>query len=112
MHSVMHQICEAIRDRRRLIFEYNGHTRVVEPYCHGTNASGSELLRAIQVAGSSSSGTLGGSGKLWFVAKMTQIRTSDQTFVPGDPRYNPDDSAITVMHCRVPALPVRAGSFR
>ena len=97
----MHRICEAICERRRLTFEYNGHPRVVEPYCHGTNASGSELLRAVQVAGSSSSGALGRSGKLWFVARMTHVRTSDDTFVPGDPHYNPDDSAIPIVHCRI-----------
>jgi len=96
----MHPICEAIRQRRRLLFEYDGLPRVVEPYCHGTNTRGSELLRAVQVAGSSSSGAFG-FGKLWTVSKMTLVRGSDEVFAPSDPHYNPDDSTITLIHCRI-----------
>ncbi len=96
----MHLICDAIRQRRRLLFDYEGLPRVVEPYCHGTNMHGSQLLRAVQVAGSSSSGAFG-FGKLWTVSKMSHVRPSDEAFTPDDPRYNPDDSTITVVHCRI-----------
>jgi hypothetical protein len=96
----MHEICEAIRQRRRLLFDYDGLPRVVEPYCHGTNVRGSELLRAVQVGGSSSSGAFR-FGKLWTVSKMTRVRTSGDPFTPSDPHYNPDDSTITAIHCRI-----------
>ena len=56
--------------------DYDGLPRVVEPYCHGTNANGSELLRAVQVAGSSGSGAFG-FGKLWTVSKMSRVRSRD-----------------------------------
>lgn len=92
-------ICEAIRTRRRLELDYDGLHRVVEPYCHGIGANGSELLRAVQVAGASSSAKLG-FGKLWTVDKMKNVRVSEP-FTPNDPDYNPDDSAMATICCRV-----------
>ncbi len=98
-HSVGALICEAIRGRRRLVFDYGGHHRVVEPYCHGTSTAGSEVLRAVQIAGGSASSIIG-TGKLWTVAKMRNVRL-DAVFVPDDPLYNPNDSAMAVIHCRI-----------
>jgi hypothetical protein len=99
-HSELHTICDAIRARRRLAFEYDGQLRVVEPYCHGWGAQGGELLRAIQVAGSSRSRGFG-FGKLWKLDRMRRVKAMDQTFVPSDPHYNPNDSAMARIHCRI-----------
>src|SRR5262249_28947710 len=93
-------ICEAIRRRALLEFEYDGLARLVAPYCHGTSARGIEILRAVQVGGESRSGKLG-FGKLWSVSKIVDARVSDVAFVPRDPDYNPDDSAMEEIHCRV-----------
>ncbi len=93
-------LCEAIRDRKLLEFIYHGRRRVVAPYCHGISTSGSEVLRAIQVRGSSGSGGFG-FGKLWLVADMVDPRVSDEMFVPDDPNYNPNDSGMKEIHCRV-----------
>ena len=93
-------ICEAIRRRVLLEFEYGGHSRVVAPYCHGTSVRNAESLRAVQVRGSSSSGGLG-FGKLWTIAKMSHLRLTNEPFTPDDPDYNPDDSAMIRIHCRV-----------
>ena len=41
------------------------------------------------------------SGKLWTVSKMRLVRTLDEGFVADDPEYEPNDSAIARMHCRV-----------
>jgi hypothetical protein len=92
-------VCEAIRTRSLLEFDYQGLHRIVAPYCHGTSARG-DVLRAIQVAGSSRSGGLG-FGKLWIVAEMANVRVSDQRFEPDDPHYNPNDAAMLRIHCRV-----------
>jgi hypothetical protein len=91
-------ICEAIRTQRLLEFDYHGKHRVVAPYCHGTSSRGKETLRAIQVAGSS--GGLG-FGKLWLVEEMSGVRLTETPFTPDDPNYNPDDSAMQRIHCRV-----------
>ena len=93
-------ICQSVHERKRLAFTYNGRQRVVEPYCHGHTTQGKESLRAIQVAGSSASGSFR-FGKLWEVAKMTDVRVTDQRFEPNDPDYNPNDSAFVRVHCRI-----------
>lgn len=92
-------ICDAIRDRVLLELEYDGLHRVVAPYCHGSTSNG-EVLRAVQVRGASRSGGLG-FGKLWLVSKMRNVRRAAEPFVPSDPQYNPDDSAMLEIHCRV-----------
>lgn len=95
-------ICEAIRKRVRLEFSYDGKLRVVEPYCHGWGDKGEEKLRAHQVRGGSSQGGKGfGFGKLWSVEKIVGPRLLDEPFKPNDPNYNPNDSAMTRIHCRI-----------
>ncbi len=93
-------LCEAIRRRRLLQFQYHGLQRVVAPYCHGTSTRGVEVVRAVQVSGSSSSGGFG-FGKLWAVTEMENLVVLTEPFVPDDPDYNPDDSAMKRIHCRV-----------
>jgi hypothetical protein len=93
-------ICEAIRRRVLLEFHYQGKLRVVAPYCHGVSTRGNEVLRAIQVRGTSRSGGLG-IGKLWYVSEIDEPRMLDEAFAPDDRQYNPDDSAMKHVHCRV-----------
>jgi hypothetical protein len=72
---------------------------VVAPYCHGLGKGG-EVLRAVQVRGESRSGGFG-FGKLWNVARMRDVHVTSEPFVPNDPHYNPADSAMSTIHCRV-----------
>jgi hypothetical protein len=98
--TVANIICEAIRKRALLEFEYHGLPRVVAPYCHGISTRGVEVLRAVQVRGASASGGLG-FGKLWAVAGMLNTRTLSESFAPDDPDYNPNDSGMKQIHCRI-----------
>jgi len=93
-------ICEAIRKRALLEFKYRGRLRVVAPYCHGVSTRNAEVLRAVQVRGVSSSGGFG-FGKLWYVADIVDPRVLGETFIPDDPNYNPDDTAMKQIHCRI-----------
>ena len=93
-------ICEAIRTRRMLEFDYHGKRRVVHPYCHGVTPKGNETLRAIQVSGAAGSRGIT-SGKLWTIGEIERLRVLDETFRPDDPNYNPADSAMAEIHCRV-----------
>jgi hypothetical protein len=95
-----HAICRAIQARMLLEFDYGGLHRVVAPYCHGFTAGGVEVLRAIQVRGESRGGGFG-FGKLWTVSKISGARVAPQSFVPDDPHYNPHDSAMARIHCRI-----------
>jgi hypothetical protein len=97
------KVCEAIGAQRILEFDYDGHHRVVQPYCHGFSSKGAESLRAVQVNADSRSGGRG-FGKLWTVAKMQNLRVTAETFAADDPDYNPHDTALPEIHCRVKPL--------
>jgi hypothetical protein len=97
---VLGLLCEAISNRKLLAFTYLGHARVVASYCHGFTRLDEEVLRALQVRGSSQSGHFA-SGKLWTVSKMRLVRTLEEGFVPDDPEYEPNDSAMVRIHCRI-----------
>jgi hypothetical protein len=92
-------ICTAIRTRMLLEFDYDGHRRIVAPYCHGMTRGG-QALRGVQVSGGSRSGGLG-FGKLWIVSRMSRLQATNRAFVPDDPDYNPDDQAMLSIHCRI-----------
>jgi hypothetical protein len=53
-----------------------------------------------ELRGQSASGGLG-FGKLWFVSEMVDPRLLDEAFAPNDPNYNPDDSVMREIYCRV-----------
>jgi hypothetical protein len=93
-------ICEAIRRKALLQFLYRGRLRVVAPYCHGLSTRGGKVLRAVQVRGYSSSNGFG-FGKLWFVDEIENPKMLTETFIPDDSTYNPDDSAMKEIHCRL-----------
>ena len=96
----MSLICVAIRTRSLLEFRYHGLIRLVAPYCHGYSLRGSEVLRGIQVGGSSSSRSFG-TGKLWLVGDIVGLRLTGKYFDPRDPQYNPDDRGMQRIHCRI-----------
>jgi hypothetical protein len=99
-------ICDAIRKRLLLEFRYRGLPRVVEPYVHGVSTRGVEVLRAVQVGGSSNSGGFG-YGKLWTVADITALRVTTESFPADDPNYDPNDSGMQRIHCRIAREPAK-----
>ena len=64
-----------------------------------------EAFRAVQLRGTSRSGHFG-SGKLWTISKMRLVRTLEERFVADDPDYEPNDSAMVRVYCRVLAMDV------
>jgi hypothetical protein len=98
-HRLELDICNAIARRCLIAFDYNGVGRTVQPYCHGFTRTGAETLRAVEVGGRG-----GAFGKLWTVTKMQNLRLTAEHFTPDDPDYNPDDSAMAEIHCRVKPL--------
>lgn len=93
-------ICQAIQERRKLIFDYSGLRRIVAPYCYGISTRDTEVLRAIQIGGASSSRGYG-FGKLWTVSEISRLELSTENFTPNDPQYNPNDTAMKRVICRV-----------
>lgn len=97
-------VCEAIGAQRMLEFDYDGHHRVVQPYCHGLTRKGAEILRAVQINTDSRSGGRP-FGKLWTVAKMQNLHIVGETFDADNPDYNCNDTAMAEIHCRVEPSP-------
>lgn len=95
-----HRICSAIRERRMIKFSYDGGTRFVEPYCYGISTAGNEVLRAFQIKGFSRSGPNYG-WRLFNVAKISGFRKMDEFFEGRRAGYDPNDSAMTRIHCHI-----------
>jgi len=93
-------ICDAIALRQLIRFNYDGGYRIVEPFCYGMGTAGNELLRAYQVEGYSKSGRPVG-WKLFRVSQITGLSTTGQYFTDIRPGYNPQDSAMKTIFCRV-----------
>ena len=93
------QICEAIKSRHHLVFNYDGLPREIEPHAHGTSSRSKEVVRGFQTGGQSSSGALG--WRLWDVAKMKSFRVSESTFTGTHPGYVRGDSDMHPVHCEL-----------
>jgi len=93
-------ICDAIKKRAIIAFQYKGSLRLVEPQCHGTSSAGNEVLRAVEVGdGGRSSPPI---GKLFDVSKMSQLKESGGHFANAALNHNPADRAMTFVHCCLP----------
>ena len=93
------QICEAMKSRHHLVFNYDGLSREIEPYAHGTSSRGKEVVRGFQTGGQSSSGPLG--WRLWDVTKMKSFSVSEFTFTSTRPGYVRGDSDMHPVHCQL-----------
>ena len=93
------RICEAIRNRNHLAFNYNGLPREIEPHAHGISSKGKEIVRGYQTGGQSSSEPLG--WRLWDVAKMESLRVCQSTFSSPRPGYVRGDSKMRSVHCEL-----------
>ena len=93
------RICEAIRNRNHLAFNYNGFSREIEPHAHGISSQGKEVVRGYQSGGQSSSGELG--WRLFDVAKMESLRVCRSTFANARPGYVRGDSRMQSVHCEL-----------
>ncbi len=93
-------ICEAIRSRRVIRFQYHGGARDVEPHAYGRNKNGNDLLRAYQVSGASESGERTG-WKLFRVDEMRGISVTDTPFQGARGEYDQFDDAMEHIYCRL-----------
>ena len=93
-------ICEAIQARRVVRFYYGGGHRVVEPHCYGMSTAGHEVLRGYQTSGYSESGESVG-WKLFRVSEISGLEVTRETFAGARPGYNPNDSAMATIFCRL-----------
>jgi hypothetical protein len=91
-------ICTAIREHRRLRFDYGGGTRFVDPYAYGACET-HELLRGYQVEGFSHSRTSG--WKLFRVEEIANLAVLDQHFNVVKPGYMRNDPCLEVLYSEI-----------
>jgi len=87
-------ICGAIARLVQINVRYSGKERVLEPYCHGTDTKGNEVLRAYQVSNDSG-------WRFFHVAKIERIEVTNEPFKPDRSDYNPRDKQMEIVHCCV-----------
>jgi hypothetical protein len=92
-------ICDAIRLKRAIRFEYHGGAREVEPYIYGRSGAGVELLRAYQLRGASRSGETAG-WKMFQVADISSVSVTFERFATRG-GYDQGDTVIVFVNCRV-----------
>ena len=88
-------IADAIRQKRRLRFTYNGTARLAEPQCYGIGTRGTELLRVHQIEGGAQR------EPLFNVSKMKDLVALDQFFTRPGPNYKKNDSAMVTIFCQL-----------
>jgi hypothetical protein len=93
-------LCEAIEKKAVIEFNYKGTQRIVEPQCHGTSTAGNEVLRGFQTKnyGKPSESP---SNKLFEVSKISGLKPTGKTFSTPGPHYNPNDKAMSYVHCHL-----------
>ena len=92
-------ICDAIEKKKILEFRYSGYSRIVEPYAHGSDKKGNDILRGFQIAGGSKKGTAN-EWKIFKVGEITSLQVTDKTFVPRQD-YRRGDSAMASICCQL-----------
>ena len=72
-------ICEAIKKKAVIEFNYKGSLRLVEPQCHGTSTAGNEVLRGFQTKNHSKPSE-SPVNKLFEVSKILELTQTGKTF--------------------------------
>ena len=91
-------ISRAIRERRRLRFDYGGGTRLVEPYAYGACET-HELLRGYQVEGFSHSRSSG--WKLFRVEEIAKLIVLEEQFSEVHVGYMRNDPCLEVVYSEI-----------
>jgi predicted DNA-binding transcriptional regulator YafY len=93
-------LCEAIRARRLVRFAYRGGYRIVEPYCHGIDHNGRDVLRGYQTRGYTWS-RRGEGWRLFRVDNLADLAIIEDSFDRPRRGYDPHDHAMAAIHYRV-----------
>lgn len=94
------RICNAIAERKLLMFAYGGAVRVVEPHLYGVSTAGHEALSAWMRAGWSRTDPEGG-WRMFRVDAVTDLQLLPEEFAGPRPGFNPDDPHFVEVFCRL-----------
>lgn len=93
-------LCRAIADKYLVQFKYDGRSRIVEPFACGMSTAENYVLRGFQIRGSDKTKPL--CWRLYELAEMSQLSITQHSFKGKREDYNPEDSAMTKIFCRIP----------
>ena len=96
-------VCDAVRTRSLLRFIYDGYERVVEPHLYGINTASHEALSAWLVGGWSKSEPEAG-WRTYLVREMHDVQVLAERFTGTRPGYEPEDSRMRQVFCRLDAV--------
>ena len=92
-------LCRAITEKRLVQFKYDGRSRIVEPFCCGISTAGNYVLRGFQIRGSDKTKPL--CWRLYELSEISQMSITQHSFKGKRQDYNPEDSTITEIFCRI-----------
>jgi hypothetical protein len=98
--SVKEVICEAIKKKNLLRFQYHKYDRVVEPHLLGQNKANNYVLSAYLVGGFTKSAD----PRHWrrYLVKDIRFLTKlNQRFERSRKGYNPNDPTMAKIYCRL-----------
>jgi len=87
---------QAIRERRNITFLYSGDMRKVEPHLLGIT-----LKNVLTLSGWQTEGPRGDGWRGYHVNKISDLKILDENFHNVRPGYNPHDSTMAKIICRV-----------
>ena len=88
-------LAQAIEQKRRLRFIYNGKARLAEPQCYGIGTRGTELLRVHQLEGGEQP------EPLFDVSRIIDLEVLDERFDRPGPNYKRNDSAMKTIFAQL-----------
>lgn len=94
-------ITQAIRERRKLQFNYQGRTRVVDPHVFGVSSKGNEIILCWQTGGSSSKPGDLPNWRMFETDKIQGLQITNDNFTPRAQSRNPFESDIRTAYVSV-----------
>lgn len=92
-------LCRAIAGKLLVQFKYDGRSRIVEPFACGINAAGNYVLRGFQIRGSDKTKPL--CWRVYELSAISQLSVTQHSFKGKREDYDPADSAMTEIFCRI-----------
>lgn len=98
-------LVRAIREKRVVIFHYNGHARTVEPHAYGKAGKGELVLHGYQTEGGSVSRPPPG-WRTFSVAGIQDLKLGELNFAEARDGYSPNELRLEPLWAELPAISV------
>jgi hypothetical protein len=93
--ELRNRICDAIKNKQRIKFEYNKKMRVGEPQCCGKTTKEKDVVRLHLIPGGSKP------VQLFDISEIGYLQLLDEYFSGPGPNYRKDDSAMKSIYCQL-----------